>query len=99
MGAGEGAGLALAGAGSASNNTIGDITEASIRNSTINTSYDVEVFAKNSALIDAAAGADAASIGAGLGAGLGFAIGVSVSINDIGPVSVGGFRGARRQRR
>src|SRR5204863_9571128 len=95
LSAGGGAGVSVAGAGSAALNTIANTVEARIRNSAVLTGgNDVLVWAKDTSGITSTAGAVAAAISGGVGAGLGVAVGASMSSNKIGDpsgfVTIGG---------
>src|SRR4029450_8532020 len=56
---------------------------------TINTTHDVEVWAKNSAAIEATAGALAVAIGGGGGGGMGRGLGGGLAFYQIGNVGIG----------
>ncbi len=79
-----GAGVSVAGAGSASSNTITNTVEALIQDRSEVTAGSVQLAATAGATIDATAGGVAVGAGFGIGGGAAISVGLSVSSNEIG---------------
>jgi hypothetical protein len=90
--AGSGGGIAFAGAGSASVNSIASQVQALVESSTIDTAGGVTVAATDSTRIIADAGAGALSVAVGTGVSAGIAVGISAAVNQVGDVVVDGVK-------